>query len=419
MGNLWSRFAQRETNLDDEHPQDPDYPQRSGASLESIGTISGSHNPIIVGSSVNFHSNVPSEGPEITGFQGPGTADNLRKELKLESEIRDWLKQIDEGNVLAMKPSLRFYSSGSMQAAGLILDHIQKMQVDKEELQRLALLLLCDSGSENLATKLVRPTVVNCKSNEDLKSLSYYLQHVTPPLEGAHFHMKVRKQELTLLKGILPSDSIESAGLISVNYDLSEQEGEELSLLEETLGVVDEQRRAQLHIVVQFEAKSWFDVGRVSHSFFRMQEQKVRLALVMNQRSPDEVVDLLKALEGCRLGWLTLYHTDLHARVRDVSRFSSSLTLLQLPTCRLGDDDVKDLISIFPAGHGLEWLNLDGNAFSLDAVRALIGHLQGFPKLWRLGLHNIGLDAKLIRQVVSQDLPHLKETTGGVFQKSK
>ncbi|XP_038062670.1 uncharacterized protein LOC119733164 [Patiria miniata] len=333
-----------------------------------------------------------------------------------ENNFHHQLKQIGEGNVHAMEYLLRFCCGRSRQAAGLILDHIQEMQVDKEELQRLALLLLCDSGSENLATKLVRPTVVNCKSNEDLKSLSYYLQHVTPPLEGAHFHMNVRKQELTLLKGILPSDSIESAGLISVNYHLSEQEGEELSLLEETLGVVDEQRRAQLHIVVQFEAKSWFDVGRVSHSFFRMQEQKCRLALVMNQRSPDEVVDLLKALEGCRLGWLTLYDTDLHARVRDVSRISSSLTLLQLPTCRLGDDDVKDLISIFPAGHGLQWLNLDGNAFSLDAVRALIGHLQGFPKLRRLGLHNIGIDAKLIRQVVSQDLPRLKETQEGLFE---
>ncbi|XP_038062485.1 uncharacterized protein LOC119732975 [Patiria miniata] len=327
-----------------------------------------------------------------------------------ENNFRHQLEQIGDGNVLAMEYLLRFCCGRSEKAAGLILDHIQGMQGDKKKLQRLALLLLLESGSERLATKLVRPNEVSCKSNKDLKSLSYYLQHVTPPLDGTAFCMNVRKQELTLLRGILLNDSMKSAGLISVNYNLSEQEGEELSLLEETLGVVDKQRRAQLHIVVQFEAKSWFDVERVSHSFFCMQEQIGRLCLNMYQRSPDEVIDLLKALEGCRLGWLTLYHTDLHAQMGDVSRISSSLIYLQLPACRLVDDDVKDLISILPAGHGLGWLNLDGNAFSLDAVRALTRHLQGLPKLRVLSLCNIGLDAKLVRQVVSQDLPHLKET---------
>ncbi|XP_038062416.1 uncharacterized protein LOC119732902 [Patiria miniata] len=311
-----------------------------------------------------------------------------------------------------MEYLLRTCCSRSRQAAGLILDHIREMQGDEEELQRLARLLLWESGSEELATKLVRPTLVKCKSNEDLKSLSYFSQHVTPPLEGTYFYMHVRKLELTLLKGILLSDSMESAGLISVNYYLSEQEEEELSLLEETLGVVDEQHHAQLYI----GAKSWFDVGRVSHSFFRMQEQIGGLGLGMFQRSLDEVVDLLKALEGCRLGHLSLCGTDLHARMGDVSHILSSFTVLQLRACRLVDDDVKDLISIFPAGHGLVVLDLDDNAFSLDAVRALTRHLQGLLELRVLSLCNIGLDAELVRQVVSQDLSHLKETAKGDFR---
>ncbi|XP_038062688.1 uncharacterized protein LOC119733180 isoform X2 [Patiria miniata] len=336
-----------------------------------------------------------------------------------ENNFRHQLKQIGEGNVLAMEYLLRFCCGRSMQAAGFILDHIQEMQGDEEELQGLARLLMFEAGSEELATKLVRPTRVACKSNEDLKSLSYYLQHVTPPLQGAGFHMCVRKQELTILRGILLSDSMKSAGLIAVRYYLSEQEEEELILLEETLGVVDEQHPAELHVVVCIEAKSWFDVGRVSHRFFHMQEQIGDLGLVMFQRSPDEVVDLLKALEGCRLDWLTLYGTNLHARVRHVSHILSSLKFLQLNACRLVDDDVKDLISILPAGHGVEGLTLDDNAFSLDAVRALTHHLQGLPGLSYLRLRNIGLDAELVRQVVSQDLPHLKETEEGEFEKPK
>ncbi|XP_038062700.1 uncharacterized protein LOC119733187 isoform X2 [Patiria miniata] len=333
-----------------------------------------------------------------------------------ENNFRHQLKQIGEGNVLAMEYLLRFCCGRSRQAAGLILDHIQEMQGDEEKLQRLARLSLLESGSEELATKLVRPTSVKCKSNEDLKSLSYYLQHVTPPLEGTFFHMYVRKQVLTLLRGILLSDSMKSARLTNVYYYLSEQEEGELSLLEETLGVVDEQRRAQLHISVCIEAKSWFDVGRVSHSFFRRQEQTGIHGLRMHQRSPDEVVDLLKALEGCRLFLLTLFDTNLHARLRDVSHILSSLTHLRLSACRLVDDDVKDLISILPAGYGLEWLNLDGNAFSLDAVRALTHHLQGLPKLRVLTLCNIGLDPELVGQFVSQDLPRLKETEEGIFR---
>ncbi|XP_038062351.1 uncharacterized protein LOC119732820 [Patiria miniata] len=333
-----------------------------------------------------------------------------------ENNFRHQLEQIGDGNVLAMEYLLRFCCGRSEQAAGLILDHIQEMQGDEKKHQRLARLLLFESSSEELATKLVRPTNVHCKSKEDLKSLSYYLQHVTPPLDGTDFYIYVRKQELTLLKGILLSDSMKSAGLIMVHYFLSEQEREELSLLEETLGVVVEQHRAQLHIVVCIEAKSWFDVGRVSHSFFRMQEQKGELGLVMNQQSPDEVVDLLKALERCRLYSLTLCGTNLHARVRHVSHILSSLRLLHLSACRLVDDDVKDLISILPARHGLQGLNLDGNAFSLDAVRSLTQHLQGLPELRGLRLTNIGLDAECIRQAVSQDLPHLEEIEEGIFE---
>ncbi|XP_038062388.1 uncharacterized protein LOC119732858 [Patiria miniata] len=334
------------------------------------------------------------------------------------NNFRHHLEQIGEGNVLAMENLLRFCCGRSRQAAGLILDHIREMQGDKQELQGLARLSLLESGSEELATKLVRPTEVFCKSNEDLRSLSYYLQHVTP-LEDTYFHIRMRKQELTILKGILLSDGMKSARWIEVVYYLSEQEGEELSLLEETLGVVDEQ--LYVTCMVYIEAKSWFDVEHVSNSCVRMQEQKLirRLGLCMIQRSPDEVVDLLKALEGCRLEVLALYYINLHARLGDVSHITSSLTHLLLHACRLVDDVMKDLISILPAGHGLEVLALDGNAFSLDAVRALTCHLQGLPKLRHLRLCNIGLNAECIRQVVSENLPHLKKTNKGEFQKPK
>ncbi|XP_038062373.1 nucleotide-binding oligomerization domain-containing protein 2-like, partial [Patiria miniata] len=333
-----------------------------------------------------------------------------------ENNFCHQLKQIGPGKVYEMEYLLRFCCGRSRQAAGLILDHIQEMQPDERKLQRLARLFLLESGSEELATKLVRPTSVKCTSNEDMKSLCFYLQHVTPPLEGTTFRMHVRKHELALLSEILASDSMESAKVKVVKYRLSERETEELSGLEQTLGVVDEHHRARLYILVWIAAKSWFDVGRVSHSLFRMQEQIDRLGLVMNQRSPHEVVDLWKALKGCRLDLLGLTGTDLHAQVRDVSHISSSLRVLQLSACRLVDDDVKDLISILPAGHGLKWLNLVNNAFSLDAMRALTHQLQGLPRLRLLSLSEIGLDPELIRQVVSQDLPRLKEIEEGEFQ---
>ncbi|XP_038062710.1 uncharacterized protein LOC119733194 isoform X2 [Patiria miniata] len=333
-----------------------------------------------------------------------------------ENNFRHQLKQIGERNVLAMEYMLRFCCGKSRQAAGLILDHIQEMQGDEGELQRLARSLLYESGSEKLATKLVRPTQVDCKSNEDMKSLSYYLQHVTPPLKDTAFNMHVRMQDLmTLSRGILPSDSMKS-GMIYVTYFLSEQEKEELSLLEKTLGVVDKQHLARLHIAVIIEAKSWFDVGRVSHCFFNIREPIRWLGLTMSQRSPDEVIDLLKTLEGCRLSALALYDTDLHARMGDVSHISSSLKVLLLSECRLVDDDVKDLISIFPAEHGLLVLSLNGNEFSLDAVSALTHHLQSLRKLGSLSLCNISIDPEPVRQSVSQNLPHLKETEEGVFK---
>ncbi|XP_038062385.1 NACHT, LRR and PYD domains-containing protein 3-like [Patiria miniata] len=332
-----------------------------------------------------------------------------------ENNFHCQLEQIGECNILAMEYLLRFCCGRSRQAAGLILDHIQEMQGDEMELQRLALLLLFESGSEEFSTKLVRPTRVDCHRNEDLKSLSYYLQHVTLPLEGTIFYMDVRKQELTLLREIYLSDSMESNELILVHYFLSEQE-EELSLLVETLGVVDEQDRAQLGIVVCIEAKSWFDIGRVSHSFFCMQDQIGILGLGMIQRSPDEVVNQVKALEGCRLSYLSLCDTNLHGRVRDVRHISSSLRALLFSECRLVDDDMKDLGSILPTGHALEYLNLDDNAFSLCAVTALTRHLQGLPKLRHFKLRNIGLDAELVRQVVSENLPHLEETEEGEFK---
>ncbi|XP_038062726.1 uncharacterized protein LOC119733211 isoform X2 [Patiria miniata] len=331
-----------------------------------------------------------------------------------ENNFRHQLEQIGEGNVFAMEYLLRFCCGRSMQAAGLILDHIQEMQGDEMKLQRLARLILCESGSKELATKLVRPTRVECESNADLKSLSYYLKRVTPPLKNTGFYMHVRKQDLNLFREILLSDSMESAKMIFVHYMLSEEEKEDFSPLEKTIGVRKEERRAQLHIMFYIGEKSLFDMGPASHSFLRMQE-KIMPSLSMIKVRPEEVVDVLQVLEECRFNYLYLHSINLHGQLRDV-HILPAIGTLHLEKCRLVDDDVKDLISILPAGRGLIGLTLDDSAFSLDAVRALIGHLQGFPKLCRLGLHNIGLDAQLIRQVVSQGLPHLKETAEGDFR---
>ncbi|XP_038062941.1 uncharacterized protein LOC119733450 [Patiria miniata] len=302
-------------------------------------------------------------------------------------KFRHQLKQIGEHNVHAMGYLLRFCCGRSGQAAGLILDHIKNVQSERLDFEKkpqmLARWLLLESGSGELAAKLVRPNMVHCNSNEDLKSLNYYLQHVTPPLKCRHFYMDVRQQELTFLKGILLSDSIKSADKVVVNYHLSEQQqgGKELSLLEKTLGVVDEQHRALLDVTIHIVRESWFDLGPISHSFFRMQKQTGSLSLSMVTRSPDEFFYLLNALEGCRLSSLTLWDIDLHARLRNVSHISSSLVSLNLSGCGLVDDDVKDLMRILPAGHDLSMLVLDNNAFSSNAVSALTHHLRRLPNI--------------------------------------
>ncbi|XP_038062759.1 uncharacterized protein LOC119733246 isoform X2 [Patiria miniata] len=273
------------------------------------------------------------------------------------------------------------------------------------------------SDAETLATKLGRgrPTEVNCQSN-DLKTLSDYLQNVTPPLEGTYFNMNVEKQELTLLRGILLSDSMKSARLIHVNYHLSEREEEELSLLEETLCLIDEPRCGLAFFTLFINENSWFDTGRISHSIFRIHEQIDWLGLAMYRRSLDEVVDLLKALEGCRLSSLALCDINLHSRVRHVSHIPSYLPMLELIACRLVDDDMKDLISILPDGHYFFSLALDYNSFSLDAVRALTHHLQGLPELGVLSLCYIDCDPRLVKQVVGRNLPYLKEKRDGYFK---
>ncbi|XP_038053610.1 uncharacterized protein LOC119726064 [Patiria miniata] len=64
-----------------------DYPQQSGASIGSIGAISGNQNPVIVGSSrVNITYNSPLEGPAEVGraqsSPSDAAADQCRSELK-------------------------------------------------------------------------------------------------------------------------------------------------------------------------------------------------------------------------------------------------------------------------------------------------------------------------------------------------
>ncbi|XP_022097585.1 uncharacterized protein LOC110983032 [Acanthaster planci] len=331
--------------------------------------------------------------------------------------FRHQLKYITADNVLDKEYLLRFCCGRLKQAAGLILDHIRTMEGDEMQLQRLARLLLLESGTADFADKLVRPRKVSCERSEDLRSFSYYVKHVPQSLESAHVEISCKsKEDLYLLGEILLRRNVESGKSILVSYYMSHKGAEELQLLERIL----KNEHGKINLYVHIERESWFDWMCVSMSFARIQEHVSSFALRMNHRSRGDVLGLLSALKRCSLIALVLDSIDLRGWLQETDfPATSGLKYLQFRACRLQDDDLKDLIASLDAEQGLISLNIGRNQFSLNGVRALTGHLKGLSTIDQLWLHEIGLDAKSVREVVSRDMPHLQENGEGRFERKE
>ncbi|XP_038070516.1 uncharacterized protein LOC119739607 [Patiria miniata] len=352
-----------------------------------------------------------------------------------EDKFHESLKQINPDNVFAMKYLLQFacgISSGSP-ATGLILQYVQKQHAGmwhNKDLQNLVRLLLLESGSDEMADKLDRPTDTDCDSQEELLAMRNYLQCLRQPLvELEEFTVHCRShEELALLSDIdklLHDDTktkivlnitsswheclkllreIPSSGntRATVSYTMSEKANEESQRPSE----MDERLCDQIKLELEIDEISHFDEYDLG-SLSRVGKQIIE-AVSLRGRPYDDVIRLGNALDGFdRLNDVRLCKTNLHGHLGVVAPLVlPSLKSLSLRSCGLNDDDVPDLISLLPVGHGLQSLNVDGNAFSADGVDTLTTHLKNLP-LELLLLFYIGDDAERVEQVVERNLPHV------------
>ncbi|XP_038053373.1 uncharacterized protein LOC119725853 isoform X2 [Patiria miniata] len=361
-----------------------------------------------------------------------------------KKEFHERLQQINPGNVRAMEYLLRFacgISSGSL-ATPLILEHVQKQRSKAEffpeiKLQPLTHLCLLESGCGKLADKLDRPTKAKCDSQEDLLAMRYYLQCLRQPLvELKDLTVRCRSHEelaplrgidsllhddtkvridlsitsrlhecLKLLEEILPIDNIRSIRRfrVSVSYNVSDKPDEEM----QTAVVVVERLRDQIELELQIDEDSHLG-ERVLGSLSRVCKQIIqKVALWL--RTYDDVIRLANALAGCdRLAWVFVYYTNLHGHLAGVAPLVSPfLLLLVLESCGLNDDDIHDLISILPAGHGLVSLNVEGNSFSEVGLETLTAHLRNLPELLLFKLDYKGPNAERVKQMVKENLPEV------------
>ncbi|XP_038052790.1 uncharacterized protein LOC119725455 [Patiria miniata] len=357
-----------------------------------------------------------------------------------EEEFHERLKQINPYNVRAMEYLLRFacgISSGSP-VTWLILEHVQKL--DEVSLQKLPRLLWFESGRDELADKLDRPTQAQCDSQEDLLAMRYYLQCLRQPLvELKHLTVSCRShEELALLRGIdsqmhdetsvyidlsitcglheclemlgkiLPINNIRSISRfqVFVSYYVSEKTDEERHPPVE----VDERLRGQIELSLAIGENSHLG-EHVLGSLSRVCKQIIK-QVALYGTTYNDVIRLANALAGCdRLTDVEVRNTNLHGHLAGVAPLiSPSLGLMTLHSCGLNEDDVPDLISILPAGHGLEELDVCGNAFSTVGSESLTAHLRNLPKLHSFGLYYNGPNAECIREMVERNLPNVRSS---------
>ncbi|XP_038068430.1 uncharacterized protein LOC119737869 isoform X2 [Patiria miniata] len=197
---------------------------------------------------------------------------------------------------------------------------------------------------------------------------------------------------------------------IYIHYTMSERWREELELLEETFGSLDERLLGQMELILTVFVLSVVDIewlaGCMSHRYTHVE----RLSLRVFSLSPSYVTGLLNALtEGCNLSRLEVFGTNMHGHVRDLaSLVTPSLERMTLKDCGLDDDDMTGLTRILSAAQYLVSLDVSRNSFSLRAVKALTIYLQGFQYLHDLELGNNDLDCNLVKRVVKENLPNVK-----------
>ncbi|XP_022086485.1 uncharacterized protein LOC110977033 [Acanthaster planci] len=343
-----------------------------------------------------------------------------------QAMFHEKLRQMNLKKIYAMEYLLRFacgVASGS-EATGLILEHLQRELdqrncIDKSRLHGLARLLLFESGSDKLADKLQQPAEVMCKSQEDLAALQHYLKCIPNPLEDTKFALHCSSYEaLTCLREVLLSGKIRPAtsqsatsqpsdSSVDVEYTLAERGNKEMSHLERTLKEMEAELCEKVRLTLSTDERSSFDDEHVMGQLPNVSNQLVEVCLYGGSHS--DAFKLANALNRCkRLEHVGLSNINLHGQVCGLAPLAPpTLQSLILIACGLDDDDVPDLTSILPAGHGLLRLDVHHNMLTLKGMKTLTAHLQGLPKLNTLWHFYDGRDADRIKRVVEQNLPNI------------
>ena len=228
---------------------------------------------------------------------------------------------------------------------------------------------------------------MECDSQEDLIALRHYLTSIFHPLEDTQFELNCSSYEaLTLLRDILLSGKFRPAtrqasrgSSVSVYYTIAERGNEEMLLLEETFKEMNAELRDELKLTLSIDEWSAFDgqraPGHLPHVSHHLK------TVWGNGASPDVVISLANAMSGLKSKMdMFLTTVNIHGQLRKLAPLvPPSLSDLGFHACGLDDDDIPDMISILPAGHGLRWLDVPFNAFRLNGVEILTAHLRGLP----------------------------------------
>ncbi|XP_038046093.1 uncharacterized protein LOC119720485 [Patiria miniata] len=335
-----------------------------------------------------------------------------------EDGFKGYLKDVVAENVFGLEYLFRFCCGRSPKAARLIVEHVQKIRGDKVRLCRLVRLLLLESGSKELASKLHPQTDVECETSEDLKAFAYCLEYVRSPVSINQMRIVVSScDDLQLLGKCLQSGNMKSIKQIVCKYSISEGWRGHLTQLEQTLAV-DKVDRLVLALWIPDHIPC--DVVFLSGCINRVSKMCGEFGLNLKGsnfgRSLYDIKCLVGALKGCSLFYLVLSNINMHGKVRWLSNlFTLALKQLLLRNCNLGDDDIKDLICVMP--NSLLQLDLTENVLSPEAMKDLTLHLRRLPKLKCLKLANTGSNADLISKIVSRNLCHMLETDVCTFVK--
>ncbi|XP_038066774.1 uncharacterized protein LOC119736837 [Patiria miniata] len=321
-----------------------------------------------------------------------------------EQSFCQYIDKVIAFGVMKIEFVLRFCCGLSEQAADLILNRIG------HGYDSLARVCLFESGSKSLALKLPKPDKISCEGQENLVALRYYLESGVRLKRTAFEITCDAYADLQVLGDIFRrcKNDIRS---MTIDCVLSHQGNAMLRLLAKKLQ--NAERALLIKKLIEIRV---FIFDEDIHNYAKCLSKCISQLpyqswnVTVSGESHNDVCVLVDSLKGCKLHCLRIFDVNMHRHVADLGPLvTPSLARLELDNCGLDDADVEGVASLLPGGHGLTVIDLEDNAFSLDAVKTLAGHLQDLSELTWLLFKTDGLDDNKVEKVLQEILPQLKE----------